>query len=668
MRIATAAYPRAAPALVADVADRAARIVPDEVVVHTSGRAPIGVARQWRRPRGADRWSRRRAGLLAAAAATVVYALLSTLYTFPLLFRLDSGIMSSAAPGGDALQQTWIIAWIQHALFTHPTALFDAPIFYPTRGTLAYQDHMLLLAVGLLPLAAVAHNPLVVYNCAVLLSFPLCGLSMYALAAHLCRDRRAAFLAGLIIAFCPYREGHIEHLNLLSAEGIPLMILGFEAARSRGGAWRWGAFGLALLLCITLSLYYAGFTLLGLACYVLLLLVRRRVVIAHGAWRGLWALIAVLPVCAAFVIPYMRTQSSVGDERRLQDIVYFSADVRDFLHAGPQSLLYGWSDALWRIAPLAVHQYLFPGLTALALAIVGVLSERAKDRPVRMARSPLRLQPLRRAAWLRARHLLGGRRRVGADISRAVCAPASIYGATALMLAVLILGPYLRLFGSFTSVPMPYFIVYLLAPGFRGFRDIGRYDGVIMAYLAVAAAYGATTLFARVGIRRPRLVPYALSAVAALLVLEYAVVQYPLQPVLSGARIPPVYRWLAAQPPGVVAELPLCGLRGPFCWEESSYMYYSAYHWHPLINGGGGFFPPGWPQRIAAVNLFPSPRALAALRRLDVLYIVVHPNYPRLRAVQALLAVHPCPITIGGTRLTARLIGHDLVLRVTSDE
>ena len=591
---------------------------------------------------------------LWAAVAALLYIALAVLNTYPLIAHLDSGVLRGIDTG-DALQQTWVLAWVQHALQHNPSGFWDAPIFYPTRDTLAFHDNLAPLAIATLPLAGLVHNPLIVYNCAVIASYPLCGLAMFTLAYVLNADGRAALLAGAIYAFCPYRERHIEHLNLLSAEAIPLIILAFELGRTRGGAVRWGALGLALCLSATLSLYYTAFTLLALGLYILVLLFTKQVVIARPAWRGVWALLPMAAALLWLIGPYLGAQRNVGSERRLQDIVYFSADVRDYLHTGPQSLLYGWSDRLWHISSLDIRQYLFPGWTALALAAFGTL-------------------------W-------AGKRRLG-TVEAAGRATARPYLAVAALLVVLSLGPYLRLFGTFTRLPMPYLAIYTL-PGFGGFRDIGRYDQVAMAFVAGAAAVGAARLLTTIPRRHAGwLLLGLLGAVCA----ESLVVQRPLLPVASGPAIPAVYRWLAGQPRGPVAELPMCGSLGPWCGEESTYMYNSTYHWQPLLNGGGGFFPPGWSEQITAINSFPSPHALTTLARIGARYLVIHADAPSYRVLlphapsapittdsrplrvpggspaawagASTVAAHPGNgwVTVDNARLLIRRIGPDIVL------
>jgi hypothetical protein len=144
------------------------------------------------------------------------------------------------------------------------------------------------------------------------------------------------------------------------------------------------------------------------------------------------------------------------------------------------------------------------------------------------------------------------------------------------------------------------------------------------------------------------------------------VVQRPLYPVASGSAVPPVYRWLAHQPAGVVAELPMCRLPGAYCLEESTYMYYSTYHWHPLANGGGGFFPQGWDAETASADQFPAPSALAALEGGRVRYVVVHPNYPGIAAACALVGPHAGYVRIGAARVESYRLGNDLVFVLPS--
>jgi hypothetical protein len=74
-----------------------------------------------------------------------------------------------------------------------------------------------------------------------------------------------------------------------------------------------------------------------------------------------------------------------------------------------------------------------------------------------------------------------------------------------------------------------------------------------------------------------------------LLTLELGFKPLPLDGIPTGHDVPQVYRWLATKPLyGPIVELPL----GESFWEALKYMYFSTYHWLPLVNGSSRFYPP----------------------------------------------------------------------------
>jgi hypothetical protein len=545
----------------------------------------------------------RNSGVQPALLSFFVYTVLAIGMTYPLITHLDSGFLQGV-DSSDAYQLAWVLAWVQHALTSHPMALYNAPVFYPTKDSLAFIDTMLPVAILLLPLQLATHNAAIVYNVAVLLAFPLSALPMYLLAAHHSHDRRAAFLAGLIFAFCPYRVRHLEHLNMLNAGCIPLTLLLFDIARTRGGRLAWLGLGASFVLGALMSLYYLAFVLIAICVYILVLRLRRQPILSPGSLRGIEAGIITLPILAAVLWPYIAIQSNSIGPRRLQDMVFFSADLRDYLHTGPQSLLYGWSDGIWGLSPLDMRQYLFPGWIAIALVLFACMAPthrliRGEDgiRPFQLART-----------WMTA----------------------------AGVLAIFSLGPYLRFFGRFTQIPLPYMALYFILPPFRGLRDVGRYDQVAMAFLATAASLGAAKLFARFKASRASAIFLALSLA---IVLEYWTIQRPLIPVQSGSSIPAVYTWLSHQPAGIVVELPICDgkLGGSICGEEFQYMYYQTYHWHTLVNGWAGSYPKDWATRVSTLESFPSAASMALMKNLNVTYVIVHAIFPGQAQLQTWL-------------------------------
>ena len=67
----------------------------------------------------------------------------------------------------------------------------------------------------------------------------------------------------------------------------------------------------------------------------------------------------------------------------------------------------------------------------------------------------------------------------------------------------------------------------------------------------------------------------------------------------------------------------------------------STFHWMPLLNGYSGFYPPSYLHRLARLSRFPDAASVAALKRENVRYVIVHDDgYPegeRVRIVERLL-------------------------------
>ena len=133
---------------------------------------------------------------------------------------------------GDPYLNLWILGWDLRTISLDPLALvtgriFDANIFFPAAGTLAYSDHLILQAVILLwPLLAVTRNLIFCYNALLFLSLVASALDDVLLA----RARHgvatpARLSAGLAWGFFPFRFAHLLHLQLQSLYFLPLAFL-----------------------------------------------------------------------------------------------------------------------------------------------------------------------------------------------------------------------------------------------------------------------------------------------------------------------------------------------------------------------------------------------------------------------------------------------------------
>jgi hypothetical protein len=131
------------------------------------------------------------------------FAAFTAFMLFPQLLRMDSVLDL-----GDPLFSIWRIGWVYRQLLGDPRALFDANIFHPEPLTFAYSASMLLPALAAAPLLAAGVHPVVTYNILLVGSFYLSAVATYFLVRELTDSRPAAFVAGLIFAFYPFRFEH----------------------------------------------------------------------------------------------------------------------------------------------------------------------------------------------------------------------------------------------------------------------------------------------------------------------------------------------------------------------------------------------------------------------------------------------------------------------------
>src|SRR5229473_2101746 len=194
--------------------------------------------------------------------AASLYAIVTVAMLYPLIVLAGTVV---SFPSDDPLLNTWILWWNVHR-FPLTTAWWNAAIFYPTAGVMAFSE----LLLGLLPITApvqwLSHDPLLAYNVAVILSFPLCALAAYSLAFELTGRHDAAWLAGLAFGFSPYRANEFGHVQMLSYYWAPVALLALHRYR-QGRRWTSLAmFSIAWLLQVLCN----GYALFQFAVLVLL--------------------------------------------------------------------------------------------------------------------------------------------------------------------------------------------------------------------------------------------------------------------------------------------------------------------------------------------------------------------------------------------------------------
>lgn len=189
---------------------------------------------------------------------------------------------------------------------------------------------------------------------------------------------------------------------------------------------------------------------------------------------------------------------------------------------------------------------------------------------------------------------------------------AAAYGAAAILNAYLSRGA--------NTAPFRWLFTHL-AP-MRAFRVPARFGMLLGLVLSVLSGYAVARL------TRSRSRATATLIVAAC-VMGSAVEGRIRPPEVSspGERAPSVYDWLARQDRGAVCEFPVRDLRGRVGPQDPTYMYYSARHWQPLVNGYSGFTPPSYDALVDGLRGFPDAAAVATLQAHHVRYLLVHERY-----------------------------------------
>jgi hypothetical protein len=532
--------------------------------------------------------------------AWALFGALTLALTNPLVLHLAHAVEDKQ----DALLNTWIIAWVGHALVTDPLNLFNANIFYPYPNTLAFSETLLPQGLFALPFNLAFDNTILGYNLVLLASFFLAAYAMYLFVFDLTRARGAAVVAATIFAFNPYNLGNLAQVQLLSFGWTPLALLYLRKLLTEDKGLRTkddllsrfairNSFWFALFFALQAlsSFYYAFLAGFAVALYAIWFFIthhasRITFYVSRSTRLAIASMLGALLI-VPFFIPYLQVQREMGFERKISESEEFSASLQLYAQVSPQNVVYG--NLLAPRPPIVRGGYpldnLFPGIIALALALVGLLATKDRDK------------------WF--------------------------YFLLLTFAFLLSMGPRLYLSPTLpTDITLPYRWLYDAFPLMRALRAPVRFDALVMFALAVLAGWGTARLATTD--RRPltatrRFLPTAYCLLlTGLIALEYfAFPAANITPVPVWNEIPEYVRWLRAQPRGVILELPMLASE-PGKPLDLTTQYFSTYHWHTTPDGYSGFNPPRRGEIAYEMQAFPNERAFSLIQALDVKYLVLH--------------------------------------------
>jgi hypothetical protein len=170
---------------------------------------------------------------------------------------------------------------------------------------------------------------------------------------------------------------------------------------------------------------------------------------------------------------------------------------------------------------------------------------------------------------------------------------------------------------GFNGLLYPWFHEYLLP--YRGLRVPARMAMVVGLGLAVLAGYGAARIQRALTRRGAARIGFLL--LGASVFVEYRST-LPLKQIPT--RPPPIYDALPSDQKNVLLELPLLQ---PDIALEPTYMYFSTFYWHELVNGYSGFKPPSYSVLLEKLQWFPDEESMEELRRRGTTHVVIHERY-----------------------------------------
>ncbi|MEO7158231.1 MAG: hypothetical protein ABI039_11745, partial [Vicinamibacterales bacterium] len=469
-------------------------------------------------------------------SAALTFLALSVIMTWPLVLGLGSSV-----PGdlGDSLLNMWILGWgVEHlpALLTLQISWADfwnANIFHPAPLALALSEHLFGQTLQVLPIYWLTGNIILCYNLLFIATFALSACGTYLLVFDLTGDRRAAFIAGLVYGFLPYRIASVPHLQVLSSQWMPFALFGINRFITTGSN-RALIGGTAALVMQNLS---CGYYLLYFAPFVPLFAVHRMWTSGTlgrvRTWAGLAAAgAATLVVTLPFLLPYQQAQRVFGFERSFGEVVLYSANVWSYITASENLRVFGKALRYYPHGEGETFLGFVPWLLA-AVALVGLILRRQPETESASSAGPVPLWRVVVTALLAVTvvtqliavisvFMFGGfelgpisartpqrllmqfglalllllviSARARSEAARLLRSPIVFAVAATILAMWLSLGPIPKAGDSLVSGLGLYHVLYDYVPGFNGVRAPARYAMIAGLFLAVVAGYGAARL------------------------------------------------------------------------------------------------------------------------------------------------------------------------------
>lgn len=499
--------------------------------------------------------------------------------------QLASATVLGARPAATVpLFNVWTYQHSAEAVSRSEVAYWDAPIFFPSRGTFAMSDPQPLTALAYHQLASVA-PPVVAFNVLLLLTLTFNGVACGWLLSILGVEtgpRLFGVVAACWLPFCVEEIGVTQMVMLFPVFSAIGWLVTYHRQPSLLAAI---GLGTSVAVSYLTSGYWGLWLGLGVAISAVAMCRRRHfgsALLGHIAAASALVLVS----CGWLIAGQL---AAIGE-------YHWETDYIASLSATPIDYFRVRTDSLAASVPTSIAAgdwpvRLYPGIGIILLAVFGAIT-----------------------GWRNERR------------------GTVLFCLAAIQFAFLLSLGRIEPLGDWSPMPL----LQTTLPGFDKLRSPYRLGLFVQLALVVLAALGVSAGVGRLGgVGKFSRVRVATWFVVCLAILEIN----PIWPAISSAQLHPETlaavassdenefepgwcRWLRGQPPGAVAHLPFETTEIGHL-ETVRLMHWQRRHEHPLVNGYSGFAPPRVLVLAELCKQFPTRAAITALFESQARYLVL---------------------------------------------
>lgn len=527
--------------------------------------------------------------------AGLFFGLLTVGMTWPVARHLSTHVTPGQQPVMTVpYLNLWTLAWNHRWLQGETESYWDANLFYPHQKTLAYSEPQFGMGILTAPLAFLGANTVLAYNLLLLGFLWGAGMSVYGLCWYLFRGYAndgagerfgareiyrwvASATAGVLYGFHFYIFLEMGVLQLLATLFAPLAFLGLHRFVD-SNKWRD-----ALIFCVGFlgAWYTCGYYGLFLSVFIFCFVLRfgyRKLFEKRALIVGIGTAAIIIIGLVPLILGMQSAKTAMSLSRPKFVVENLSAVLGNYLKFPQNSWLY---EKL--LAVSSPDRGTFLGLLLVCLSGIAAIA-------IFRARSSQRSGGLLGGGDQNLGMFLNPDRFSGRYgvfyIAMAGFAFWLSYGMALIPPDAVGLGIY-----RFLVWISPYNLLYQFVPGFTSIRSPYRFYIFSVLFLSVLSGCGVLWVSEHVkGQWRRVLIPLILVAVIVeLWPLPARLVSVP----RSVNELPEIYQEIDALPKdATLLELPLARGGSEISLEtEARFLYYSTFHWRPIINGYSGFSP-----------------------------------------------------------------------------